>query len=347
MVWSRLLPERTATALPSVDVLAALLCVLLAVLIMTKRLKRKPPTVSGLFIYPIKSCAETQLESACVTARGLEHDRIMQCTSTATDKVCTPRDDSSARLFHLTPKIDANGCLTLAAPGADEMKIDLNTARTQPRLCGLISALGPEAVQLMLDDYGDAAAAWLEAATGIRGARLTGVPADFKRRMVVNPDQREPFPADVAGPLTLADEAPFLLCSVESLADLNHRLAKRGKSKVDMRRFRPNIVITGLKPWEEDCIKRVRIGGVPFHAWQRCGRCKMTTIDRDNLTHGPEPLATLSTFRERARGQRNFGVHLVLAEEGLPETTTISSGAQVEILEYDEERRAEWQRLFG
>ena len=73
----------------------------------------------------------------------------------------------------------------------------------------------------------------------------------------------------------------------------------------------------------------------------------MTTIDRDNLTHGPEPLATLSTFRERARGQRNFGVHLVLAEEGLPETTTISSGAQVEILEYDEERRAEWQRLFG
>ena len=78
-----------------------------------------------------------------------------------------------------------------------------------------------------------------------------------------------------------------------------------------MRRFRPNIVVAGLKPWEEDTLRRLRIGGVEFHVWQRCGRCVMTTIDRDTLTRGKEPLATLSTFRERAHGQRNFGMHLV------------------------------------
>ena len=72
----------------------------------------------------------------------------------------------------------------------------------------------------------------------------------------------------------------------------------------------------------------------------------MTTIDRDTLQYGPEPLATLSTFRERANGQRNFGMHCIAAE-GTPSGARIAVGDKVEILEYDEERRGEWLRLFG
>ena len=78
-----------------------------------------------------------------------------------------------------------------------------------------------------------------------------------------------------------------------------------------MQRFRPNIVVQGTLPWEEDTWKRIRIGGMEFHVWQRCGRCAMTTIDRTTLERGPEPLATLSTFREREKGQRNFGMHMI------------------------------------
>ena len=47
--------------------------------------------------------------------------------------------------------------------------------------------------------------------------------------------------------MSLADEAPYLLTSTSSLADLNVRLEKRGAKPVDMRRFRPNIVISGFK----------------------------------------------------------------------------------------------------
>ena len=71
----------------------------------------------------------------------------------------------------------------------------------------------------------------------------------------------------------------------------------------------------------------------------------MTTIDRDTLTHGPEPLATLSTFRERANGQRNFGMHMIPAEGSFGERVAV--GGEVRVIEYDEARRAEWQRLFG
>jgi uncharacterized protein YcbX len=73
----------------------------------------------------------------------------------------------------------------------------------------------------------------------------------------------------------------------------------------------------------------------------------MTTIDRDTLERGPEPLATLSTFRERDQGMRNFGMHLIPVEDSLKEGATISVDDEVEILEYDEDRLAEWTKLYG
>ena len=88
----------------------------------------------------------------------------------------------------------------------------------------------------------------------------------------------------------------------------------------------------------------------------------MTTIDRQTLKRGPEPLATLSEFRERSNGQRNFGMHLIAVPETLllknkennssngqerDDVVSIQIGDHVEILEYDEERKEEWENLFG
>lgn len=179
--------------------------------------------------------------------------------------------------------------------------------------------------------------------------RLVGITSSSKkynRQVKVNPDQGDELPT-LSPPISLADEAPFLLTSIESLHDLNKRLTASGNDKVDMRRFRPNIVIKGLKPWEEDTFKRVRIGSVEFYVWQRCGRCTMTTIDRDTLERCGEPLKTLSAFRER-NGQRNFGMHLIPVMESLGDDSdnNVMVGDEIEVLEYDEERRKEWMHLF-
>ena len=128
----------------------------------------------------------------------------------------------------------------------------------------------------------------------------------------------------------------YLLVNEASLNDLNRRLKARGKFSINMDRFRPNIVVTGLEPWQEDCLKKIQIGNVQFHVWQRCGRCTMTTINRETLERGPEPLSTLSTFRERENGMRNFGMHLIPMSP-IPNDATVVVGENIKILQYDHE----------
>jgi uncharacterized protein YcbX len=305
---------------------------------------KKSIKVCELNIYPVKSCAEQRLGKAKATARGFVGDRIAQITD-KNGECCTSRDQDKARLFQVAPIFDG-GRLHLGAPGVDDTtEIDLVTTVSTPVQVKHIEAPNP----LRLDDYGDEVSTWLEKATDIPGCRLSVIGQDFKRNVYVNEAQGDAIPNKMDAPVSLADEAPYLLTSETSLTDLNRRLVKRGKKMVDMRRFRPNIVISGLRPWEEDTLRKIRIGGVEFLVWQRCGRCTMTTIDRDTLERGPEPLATLSTFRERSNGMRNFGMHLipVPADSLGSDDAQISVGDTVEILDYDDERRSEWEQLFG
>merc|ERR1711920_42196 len=106
-------------------------------------------------------------------------------------------------------------------------------------------------------------------------------------------------------------------------------------------------VVEGLRAWEEDTWKKVRIGHLEFHVWQRCSRCVMTTIDRDTLERSNEPMATLSKFREREQGCRNFGMHLIPCAESCGSACQISTNDVVQVIEYDEARKEEWERLYN
>lgn len=70
-----------------------------------------------------------------------------------------------------------------------------------------------------------------------------------------------------------ADAAPYLLASEESFEDVNERL----EEKLEIVRFRPNIVVKGVeKAWDEDDWKEIEVGdaGV-FHVVARCPRCQL------------------------------------------------------------------------
>ncbi|MEL6390815.1 MAG: MOSC N-terminal beta barrel domain-containing protein [Bacteroidota bacterium] len=114
--------------------------------------------------------------------------------------------------------------------------------------------------------------------------------------------------------VAFADQAPVLIISEATLADLNSRLDK----PVPMDRFRPNIVVSGCEAYEEDNWNEIQIGNCRMKVIQQCERCVFTTIDTDTLSKHPsaEPLRTLATYRVGPRGGVVLGVHAVATVEG-------------------------------
>ncbi|NDL55632.1 MOSC domain-containing protein [Phytoactinopolyspora mesophila] len=117
--------------------------------------------------------------------------------------------------------------------------------------------------------------------------------------------------------VSFADGYPVLLATTASLRQLNDWIAagaaERGEEPpepLDMRRFRPNVVVENDEPFAEDQWSRVRIGDVEFRVAKPCDRCVLTTIDPDTLVKGKEPLRTLARYR-RWDGKVWFAVSLI------------------------------------
>ena len=112
--------------------------------------------------------------------------------------------------------------------------------------------------------------------------------------------------------VSFADGYPVLLTTQASLDDLNNRL----DDTIDISRFRPNIVIDGKIPYEEDNWHRVKIGSVIFKVAKKCARCHVINIDQASGLSTKEPLKTLSTYRQEAN-KVYFGVNLIPENTGI------------------------------
>ena len=112
--------------------------------------------------------------------------------------------------------------------------------------------------------------------------------------------------------VSFADGMPYLLIGQESLDDLNTRLERT----VPMDRFRPNLVFSGAKAYEEDSWKTLKVGEVDFQIVKPCARCVMTTIDQENATKSKEPLKTLASFRT-VNNKVLFGQNMVALSHGI------------------------------
>jgi uncharacterized protein len=272
---------------------------------MTQQMNTSNITVSSLIYYPIKACQGVEADSSCVERRGLEHDRRMMVV-TSEGEFLTQRE--YPRLAWVASKL-RNGMLELSAPNYESIQLGIQSSGT-PWLVNIWKSKGVHAI-----DQGEEAASWFSDWLGA-SVRLVHI-ADGYERLVnesyaVNNDDHTGF----------ADGYPILLTSEEGLHDLNSHL----EFPIPMNRFRPNMVVKGCEPFEEDTWNRIRIGDVELAVVKPCARCVVTTIDKETLEQSKEPLKTLGKFRKHELGAI-FGQNVIPLNRG-----RIRLGMTVEIL---------------
>jgi MOSC domain-containing protein len=284
------------------------------------RAGRSSACVTGLFLYPVKSCAGTPLHVAEIGPRGILHDREFMVTY-PNGRFVTQRE--LPHLAQIRPTIAA-ATLAFAAPGMPTVTI--SPTDTGPRREVVVwrdTVIGVDQGALIAD--------WLSTFLETP-VRLVRMPADTVR--AVDP-QFAPRSSDQVG---FADGYPLLLISEESLDDLNSRLS----SPLPMNRFRPNVVVRGAgTPYAEDEWAELRIGDVRFNGVKTCARCAITTTDQVTAERGSEPLATLAGYRRIERGVL-FGQNLVHAAPG-----RIAIGDRLTVCAFTEPPAVDGTRLVG
>ena len=260
--------------------------------------------LSGLHVYPIKSCGGVPVEEWDVDERGLRHDRRWMLVD-ETGRFMSQRQ--LPRMALIKVRIERDG-LAVDAPGMSPLAVPFRSQSRQP----LLARVWDDLVET--EKVGDDADRWFSEFLGVR-CRLVHLPDGSVRP--VDPAYGEP--GDRVG---FADGFPFLLASEASLTDLNTRL----EHALPMNRFRPNLVVAGCGAFAEDGWGLVRIGPITFRVVKPCARCAITTVNQGTGVRGKEPLRTLARFR-RAGTKVLFGQNLVHDDTG-----TLRAGDLVEVL---------------
>jgi uncharacterized protein len=244
--------------------------------------------LSALNIYPIKSARGISLDQSEVDAFGLRYDRRWMVVDQS-GQFLSQRGHS--RLALVVPSI-RDGALRIDAPGMPTLETPLNPS---PTVATRVTVWNDTCGATWLSEM---AASWFSEFLGCT-CSLVHMSVDVTR-------PANPAFAPPGSRVSFADGFPFLLISEESLTDLNRRLAK----PLPMNRFRPNLVVAGGEPYQEDRWSRIEVGGIGLQVVKPCGRCVVTTTDQTTGDRGTEPLRTLATYRKR-NGEVMFGQNVV------------------------------------
>lgn len=266
--------------------------------------------VSQLYIYPIKSLGGIALQTADITDRGFKYDRRWMLID-SNNRFISQREVAEMALLRVS----------IAESGLEVFHVS-NPADVFEIPFGPYNGVS---VPVTVWDAGCNATLVNEEANNWFSNKLK-----IDCRLVYMNDQDKILideTYNINNSInSFSDGFPILIASEASLIDLNSRL----NEPLPMNRFRPNLVISGSKAFEENEMKEFAIGDIHFFGVKPCARCVITTIDQSTAVKGKEPLKTLATYRNY-NNKILFGENVIAMQTG-----TISVGDKVQVLQTKE-----------
>lgn len=251
------------------------------------------PTVASIHVYPVKSLGGFSIPQVQLTDRGLEHDRRWMLID-PNGRFLSQRECAAMACLHCAP--NGNGFQVTDIRNENTTEVPWSLADGER----INAKVWSDEVQMLLGSASQHR--WFSEALE-RPLRLAYMPDSTLRTT-------DPNYAHV--PVALNDAFPSLIISQASLDELNTRL----ETPVPMERFRPNFVIVGGAPYQEDQWKEISIGEVGFSIVKPCFRCIIITTDQRTGERAPEPLQILATYRSVGKKVR-FGMNATFQGSGM------------------------------
>jgi len=244
--------------------------------------------LSQLILYPIKSCAGMAVEEAEATVSGLRacgvHDREWMLVDEE-GQFLTQRE--YPRMATIRPRVDGDALL-VTAPGMAPLRLPLALDAGARTLRVQIWDDNVEA-----SDCGDAAAAWF-------GQALDGTCRLVRFRPGLERPTSTRWTGGAPSSARFADAYPLLLIGASALEEINARMLAAGREALPMNRFRPNLVVEGTDPFEEDYTETLSTGDIVIKPVKPCARCPIPAVDQATGIPGPDPLDILQSWRGKA-----------------------------------------------
>ncbi|GEM07106.1 MOSC domain containing protein [Rhodotorula toruloides] len=243
------------------------------------------PRIQQLWVYPIKSCRGTRLDESAYGEEGLEYDRQWMIVDAATHRFLTARTIPQSLLIHpvinretasleitIPPSSSALPSSTFSVPLAHPVTY-LSDPEGDESLDHDYSVFGSDPQ----DGYSVGSPELIAALSEYMGREVLLIRKGLTKRTVkevpgvVHSEGLDPV-------LGFADFYAFQIASATSLNELTTRIPSlssdpsfssarwspstlSAQGGLEITRFRPNIVVEGLREaWEEDGWKKVRFG---------------------------------------------------------------------------------------
>ena len=264
---------------------------------------KKNLLITELYNYPLKSSRGSLLKTVEVLPTGFRDDRIVALVDSK-DKIVTGREHP--QLLKLQSEISQNS-LTLQSTnsGVTHFPLPKDGKEVQVKLFRN-AVYGYE--------FDNTSNEWISNYL------------DGTYRLIYIQSRLNPVLGNRGGEegelKTYADSSPVHLINLASLHEVNIMMDK----KVGVRNFRPNMVIEGAEPFEEDTWSRIQINEVIYRVQEKTQRCIFTTIDpiTCNKHTDMEPLASIAQMRLKKGLKPTFGINLVPLNSG-----TVSVGDEI------------------